>query len=157
MPNVQTLYDLSSQIFYVDETDVLQVLQSTTYQLEVLDGTPALKATMVYKDPMGTTSSTLHRINDLDLNVTSPSGVVYWGNNGLREDLWSSPDGSPDTIDTVENVFVQNPEAGFWTVTVIASEINQDSHLETPEIDADYALVVSGVNVPTAQGPFRSQ
>ena len=157
LPNVQTLYDLSSQIFYVDETDALQVLQSSTYQLEVLDGTPALKATMVYKDPMGTTSSTLHRINDLDLNVTSPSGVVYWGNNGLREDLWSSPDGSPDTIDTVENVFVQNPEAGFWTVTVIASEINQDSHPETPEIDADYALVVSGVNVPTAQGPFRSQ
>ena len=157
LPNVQTLYDLSSQIFYVDETDVLQVLQSTTYQLEVLDGTPALKATMVYKDPMGTTSSTLHRINDLDLNVTSPSGVIYWGNNGLREDLSSSPDGTPDTLDTVENVFVQNPEAGFWTVTVIASEINQDSHPETPEIDADYALVVSGVNVPTAQGPFRSQ
>jgi len=151
MPNVQSLYDLSSQIFWVNETDVLQQLQSTTYALEVLDGTPALKATMVYKDLMGTTSSTLHRINDLDLQVTSPSGVVYWGNNGLREGLWSAPDGDADHLDTVENVFVQNPEAGIWSVTVIATEINQDSHPATPEIDADYALVVSGINVPTAR------
>jgi len=151
LPNVQNLYDLSTQIFYVDESDVLQQLQSTTYTLEVLDGTPALKATMVYKDPMGTTSSTLHRINDLDLQVTSPSGVVYWGNNGLREGLWSTEGGDPDPLDTVENVFVQNPEPGLWNVTVIATEINQDSHPATPEIDADYSLVVSGINVGTAR------
>jgi len=117
-----------------------------------------LKATMVYKDPMGTTSSTLHRINDLDLQVTSPSGVVYWGNNGLREAMWSSPGGSPDNLDTVENVFVQNPEPGFWTVQVTATEINQDSHPATLELDADYALVVSGVSVPTAtQAPAKTQ
>jgi hypothetical protein len=106
---------------------------------------------MVYKDPMGTTSSTLHRINDLDLQVTSPSGIVYWGNGGLREGLWSTEGGDPDPLDTVENVFVQNPEPGLWTVTVIATEINQDSHPATPELDADYALVVSGINVPTAR------
>ncbi len=156
MPNVQSLYDLSTQTLWVNETDVLQQLQSTTYTLEVLDGTPALKATMVYKDPMGTTSSTLHRINDLDLQVTSPSGIVYWGNNGLREGLWSTEGGDPDPLDTVENVFVQNPEVGLWSVTVIAREINQDSHPETPEIDADYALVVSGINVPTARA-LKSQ
>ncbi len=151
MPNVQNLYDLSTQIFYVDESDVLQQLQSTTYTLEVLDGTPALKATMVYKDPRGNPASTLARINDLDLQVTSPSGIVYWGNNGLREGMWSTEGGDPDDLDTIENVFVQNPEAGLWSVTVIATEINQDSHPATPEIDADYALVVSGVNVATAR------
>ena len=157
LPSVQNLYDLSSQIFYVNETDVLQQFQSTSYQLEVLDGTPALKATMVYKDPMGTTSSTLHRINDLDLMLTSPSGIVYWGNNGLLAAMWSSPDGSADSKDTVENVFVQDPETGFWNITVIATEINQDSHPDTPDVDADYALVVSGVNVATARGPIREQ
>jgi hypothetical protein len=150
LPSVKNLYDLRGQIFYVDETDVLQPLASTTYQLTVLDATPALKATMVYKDPMGTTSSTLHRINDLDLQVVSPSGAVYWGNNGLREGQWSTPDGSPDPLDTVENVFVQNPEAGIWSITVIATEINQDSHPATPELDADYSLVVSGVSLGAA-------
>ena len=48
-------------------------------------------------------------------------------------------------IDTVENVFVQNPEPGDWVIEIHADEINQDGHVETPEIDADYALVVSGV------------
>jgi len=112
---------------------------------------------MVYKDPMGTTSSTLHRINDLDLMLTSPSGIVYWGNNGLLGAMWSSPDGNPDPLDTVENVFVQNPETGFWNITVIAREINQDSHPDTPDIDADYALVVSGINIATARGPIKEQ
>ena len=35
----------------------------------------------------------------------------------------------------------------MWTVEVIASEINEDSHVETPEVDADFALVVSGGRV----------
>src|SRR5260370_36455937 len=105
---------------------------------------------MVYKEPMGTTSASLHRINDLDLQVTSPSGVVYWGNNGLLAGMWSVPGGEPDTKNTVENVFIETPEPGFWTVRVIASEINQDSHPATPELDADYALVVSGGNIAAA-------
>jgi len=76
--------------------------------------------------------------------VTSPTGTNYWGNHGLIDGLWSTPGGTANTIDTVENVFVQSPQAGDWTIEVIASELVQDSHVETPAIDADYALVVSG-------------
>jgi len=129
----------------VDETDVLQNLETRAYTATVASNAPPLKATLVYKDPMGTTSSSQHRINDLTLKLTSPSGVVYWGNNGLLEGMWSAPGGEPDTKNTVENVFIETPEPGDWTVEVIASEINQDSHPQTPEVDADYALVVSGI------------
>ena len=155
LPSVANLYDLSSQIFFVDQTDVLQEMQSTEYDLEVVADTPALKATMVYKDPMGTTSSTLHRINDLDLKLTSPSGEVYWGNNGLRQGVWSMPGGNPDPIDTVENVFVPDPEVGYWAVEVIAREINQNCYREKTQLGCDYALVVSGVVVPTVKGPIK--
>ena len=74
-------------------------------------------------------------------SVTSPapSGTSDWGNNGLHEGNWSVPGGVANDVDTVENVFVQNPEAGLWTVEVLASEINEDAHLETPQIDADFA------------------
>ncbi|MCK5260983.1 MAG: PKD domain-containing protein, partial [Thermoplasmatales archaeon] len=64
--------------------------------------------------------------------------------------VWSTPDGNPDTKNTVECVFVENPEPGAWTVEVHADEIIQDSHVETPELDADYALVVS----PVMSGPY---
>lgn len=156
LPNVENLYDLRDSLFVVDETDVLQNLGSTTYQLSVAPDTPAFKATLVYLDPAGTTSSSQHRINDLTLEVTSPSADTYFGNNGLLEGNESVAGGSPNTLDTVENVWVSTPEAGVWSVTVRADEINQDSHVETPAIDADYALVVSGVILSLFSDGFES-
>ena len=143
--NVANLYNLRDQFLVIDETDVLTNLGSTTHDVTVLSGTPSLKATLVYLDPAGTTSSSQHRINDLTLEVTSPGGTTYFGNNGLLDGNASVAGGAPNTIDTVENVWIPNPEPGVWQVKVRADEINQDSHVETPEIDADYALVVSGV------------
>ena len=98
-----------------------------------------------------------HAVNDLTLKVTAPNGITrYWGNCGLRAGNWSSAEcnsgdhpflSTPGTevIDTVENVFVQGPAPGTWTVYVIAEGgIAADAHLETPGVnDADFALVVS--------------
>ena len=148
-PDLQKMYDNAGDIFWVDETDVLGNLQSTTYDLDVTGSTAELKATMVYRDPGGTTSSTLHRINNLDLRVTSPSGTIYHGNNGLNSANYSASGGSANNVDTVENVFVANPQAGTWQVTVTAASLNQDSHPETGAVDADYALVVLGATPGT--------
>jgi hypothetical protein len=128
----------------VDESVPLALGQSAVYDLSVASGTSDLKATLVYPDPPGTTSSTLHRINDLNLKVTSPSGAVYHGNNGLLAGNWSVAGGSPNAVDTVENVFVPAPEAGTWRVEVSAAEVNQDAHLATGAADAVFALVVTG-------------
>ncbi len=145
LPDLQRTYDLRDELFIVNEDVVLENLDTASFDLVVEAQTPELRATMVYADTMGTTSSNQHRINDLSLKVTSPGGTVYWGNNGLNAGNFSTSGGSSNTIDTVENVFVQNPQAGTWTVDVIASEINEDSHVETSDVDADFALVVSGV------------
>ena len=145
-PDVRSAYDQRNKLFIVDETDVLLNLQTKSYRLYVGAGEPAFRASMVYSDPPGTTSATQHRIKDLTLKVTAPNGTVYYGNNGLLASNWSSPGGSPNTKDTVENVFVQNPGEGVWTVEVRGDEIVQDARLETSGVtDADFALVVSGV------------
>ncbi|MCH7872979.1 MAG: S8 family serine peptidase [Planctomycetes bacterium] len=145
MISLRKMYNHRDLMFIVDETDLLAPLGVNCYEVEVAAGENQLAVTMVYTDPMGPTSSTQHRINDLSLRVTSPGGVSYWGNNGLMTSNLSAPGGSSNTKDTVENVFVQNPEAGMWTVEVLGDEIIEDSHPETPELDADYALVVAGV------------
>jgi hypothetical protein len=103
-----------------------------------------LRVTLAYPDVPGTTSATLHRINDLSLRVVSPSGTIYHGNNGLLAGNYSTPGGSPNTIDTVENVLVPNAEVGTWTVEVRAAEINADAYPTTPAADAVFALVVTG-------------
>ena len=158
MPNVSTMYNQREDYYIIDESDILEPFEVSTHTVSVESGAPFLKITMTYADPAGNPSvQTQHRINDLTLKATSPSNVVYWGNNGLKEGVWSTPGGNADTKDTVECIFIENPEQGGWTIEVSADEIIQDSHVETPEMDADYALVISpvlsGPNPPTIDGP----
>src|SRR5690606_13709125 len=92
--------------------------------------------------------ASITRINNVDLTVTAPDGTVYRGNNGLGpgQGMWSTSGGNANNVDTVENVFIQNPAAGIWVIEVHASEINQDARTETPGVlDVDFALVASGV------------
>lgn len=145
LPDVGTLHDNKDSMLIVNETDLIVEGTSKSYDVTVPAGAGDLKATLVYLDPPGTTSASQHRINDLSLRVESPSGTVYWGNNGLLAGNWSTAGGNSNTIDVIENVFVQGAAAGTWTVEVFADELNQDGHVETGATDADFALVVSGV------------
>ncbi len=152
LPNVKNLYDVAklnnwSFPLVVDADSPLQDQASAQYIIKMTGSeTTWLKATMVYMDPPGSPTALISTVNDLDLQVTSPSGLVYWGNMGLLTGNWSVPGGSSDTVDTVENVFIQNAEKGDWKVRVIAKKIvidayptNQPSGAE----DAAYSLVVT--------------
>jgi serine protease AprX len=125
----------------VNETDLLITGQSRNYPVTV-NGQKTLRATLVYTDPAGSPTASVARVNDLTLRVTSPTGTVYFGNNGLQTGNVSTPGGSANTVDTVENVILDLPAAGTWQVEVVASQINADGHVETAATDADYALVV---------------
>ncbi len=152
-PNVQIARQRAANSFIVNEGTPLALNQSASYTVNVPAGETELKVTMIYPDPPGTTSATRHRINDLNLQVTSPGGTIYHGNNGLAAGNYSTSGGTPNAVDTVENVFVQNPAAGAWTVQVRAAEINQDAHLATPAADAVFALVVTGATGGGAPTP----
>ncbi len=157
MADVQSLYDMAQGNGWtfpilVDESAVIAPLATHGYNLNVTGSGP-LKATLVFADPPGVPGAAVQRINDLSLKVTSPTGTIYWGNNGLLSGLWSSSGGSSNTIDTVENVFIQSPESGTWTIEVLADEVVQDGHVETPAIDADYALIASGGDTAQVDPP----
>jgi serine protease AprX len=157
VPDVGRLMQMAAKTFIVNESDVLAALESTSYSIEVAAGEQRLNISMVYADPQGNPATpTQHRINDVDLKVTSPTGSVYWGNYGLTQphspggvhSNWSTASAvgvnNPDLKNTCENVNVFQPAAGTWTVEVIATQLVADGHLETPGIDVDYALVVVG-------------
>ncbi|WP_312877542.1 S8 family serine peptidase [Lentzea indica] len=126
----------------VNETDLVTTGQTRKYTVSSNGQTP-LRATLAYTDPAGSPTAAKATVNDLTLKVTAPNGTVYWGNNGLAAGNWSTAGGAANTVDTVENVFVQAPAAGTWTVEVVATSVNVDGHTETTATDADYALVVS--------------
>ncbi|MEC7584376.1 MAG: S8 family serine peptidase [Planctomycetota bacterium] len=143
-PDLQGMYDDRNKIFIVDETDVLTQNAASRWLITVGNGEPELKICMTYADPAGNPGATKHRINDLSIRVTAPDGTVYWGNNGLEDGNYSVAGGAEDDTNTIECVFVQNPAAGQWKVDVKATLVAQDSHVETPTVDADYGLVVRG-------------
>ena len=147
--DLRNLYDTAAETTIVDESVVLAPLASHSQPVTVALGDEQLRATLVYVDPMGVPGAGVHRINDLSLRLTSPTAVVYWGNNGLTAGNFSTPGGVSNELDTVENVFVANPEVGTWTVEVLADDVVADNHTETLEIDADFALVVSVVREGT--------
>jgi hypothetical protein len=145
------MYDLRENIYIIDESNILEPFEISQHNFYVESDTPALKVTMTYADTPGNPAvQTQHRINDLSLKVISPSNTFYWGNNGLLEGIWSTEGGNPDTKNTVECVYIENPESGEWIIEISADEIIEDSHVETTELDADYALVIS----PVLSGPY---
>jgi hypothetical protein len=140
-PDVKRLYEARDRMFIVNEDVKLANFENARYSVDVGAGEPELKISMVYKDPPALVSAAKAQVNDLDLKVTAPDGTVYWGNVGLLDGIYSKPGGEPDRIDTVENVFVQNPQAGRWTIEVIGQAINQPV---AGDPKASFALVALG-------------
>ena len=148
-PNIATLYDVAMMHDWklpvlVDESDPISPFEIVSYSVSVgLADNTYLKVTLVYRDPIPPVSSSKQLINNLDLQVVSPSGVIYWGNNGLNVSPCSTAGGTPSSIDNVENVFVCEAEAGQWTINILGTEIIEDTYPENDILDAIYSLVVT--------------
>ena len=165
MPQVFDLLNRGDGLLVVDESRPLQNLAAERFEVVVSPGQTELRATLVFTDPPGSSSSTKNTINDLTLCITSPSKVSYWGNEGLYDGNESTTGGAADSVNTTEQVWLTDPEPGVWTIYVYADAVIQDAHVETPEIDADYALVVGpvepvskdvGASLPAQGGPTLS-
>ncbi len=92
---------------------------TVTYQVVVPGGTSELKITMAWDDVAGTPNVNPNLVNDLDLVVMSPSSVrAYpWTLNPTSPSS-SAVRNQADHTNNIEQVLVDNPEAGTWTVTV---------------------------------------
>ncbi|MCB9877437.1 MAG: S8 family serine peptidase [Planctomycetes bacterium] len=146
-PNVGDLYSRRDRIAIVPED--VPIVQGATheYRFEVLPGETDLKVVMTYLDPAGNPAAAFDRVNDLNLRVESPAGLLYWGNYGLEgssQTNHSTNGGVSDSRDTVECAFFNNPIAGVWTVRISAPTLTTDANVATGATDATYALVVNG-------------
>ncbi len=89
-----------------------------TYTFDVELGA-GLDVTLAWNDDKGSAvanQSASRLVNDLDLSVTSPDGVVYLGNQFISG--FSSSGGSEDRVNNLERIKIQSAISGVWTVTV---------------------------------------
>ncbi|MFK7758891.1 MAG: S8 family serine peptidase [Phycisphaerales bacterium] len=98
---------------------------SRSYTIEVDPGQTEFKVTVVWDDPAGAPNVNPALVNDLDLVVVDPSGTRHYP--------WTLNPESPsagavrtqeDHLNNIEQVFVENPQAGLWQVQVVGFEIN---------------------------------
>lgn len=144
--DVGNVYNIGRDHFIVDEDVSLETGETVSYKIIPTEDIP-LKISLVWTDVPGTTSSSQHLVNNLDLKVTDPNGDTYYGNVGLLTSKWSSKGGNPDTLNNVENVFIEDPISGIWTIEIEAENIALDGNSETQDVDQNFALVASGAKI----------
>jgi PKD repeat protein/subtilisin family serine protease len=129
---------------YVDDTGGLQTGEVASHQFAVGSGATHFKVTLVWTDYPSSETAYKHLVNNLNLVVRPPPvGDSYLGNR--FQGGWSITGGLPDKYNNVENVYVQGPQAGTWTVEVEGFNV--------PYGPQPFALVVDGADFnspPTA-------
>ncbi|MGK0303428.1 MAG: serine protease AprX, partial [Planctomycetota bacterium] len=143
-PNLQNMWENRGKTFLIDETSVLMPGAADAWQITVAPNEPELRVCLHWNEPSGNPAAAQHLVNNLSLRVMDPNGNQYWGNAGLKDGVWSVLGGNEDVLNSVENVFIQNPIAGDWYVQVLATSIVMDNRVETNAVDADYGLVCVG-------------
>ena len=116
---------------FVDEGTGLATGGTQTFNVTPTGG--PLKVTLVWSDYPSTETATINLVNDLDLTVSGGSGT-FLGN--VFSGGWSATGGSADRRNNVENVYIQSPGAGTYTLTVNAYNV--------PNGPQKFALVVDG-------------
>lgn len=102
-------------------------------RVDVVAGQP-LKVTLAWADAPAEINASYVPVNDLDLRVVSPLGVMYLGN--VFSGGQSAPGGSADPLNNLEQVLINAPEAGEWTIQVTGAAVNVGAQ--------GFALVVTG-------------
>lgn len=111
-------------------------------KITVPAGMPVLKVTVGWLDAFAGGTAAKRLIHDLDAVLTSPSGMDYfpWTLDAANPHNFAVQ-GWPNDEDNIEQVLVNNPEAGEWTLTVTGTSVSD------PDLNVQGYVVVSDANV----------
>ncbi|MCB1049404.1 MAG: S8 family serine peptidase [Acidobacteria bacterium] len=116
--------------------------ETETFQIQVSSGSEPLRVCMVFTAPPATAGTSSPVSNDLDLIVTEPDGTTFYLGNVFASGH-SMTGGGPDPINNVEQVWVDNPTPGQWTIEVVGTDVNVGLQ--------GFALAATGDLVASAQ------
>ncbi|MBI5227567.1 S8 family serine peptidase [Candidatus Micrarchaeota archaeon] len=107
--------------------------------------------TLAYYDPPGAIGASAI-INDLDLELVSPSGKIFRAGAPSFLNGQSRPNGPKDSINNVEKLIIKKPEDGFYNLTIRAATI-------APTTSAQFAVVYSqtvGIDPANADDEYKT-
>jgi outer membrane protein assembly factor BamB len=118
-----------------DVTPGLVTGGSDAYTFDVSGDANPLIVTLVWTDPPALSGAGSKLVNNLDLEVKSPSAAQYLPNRRNTQGT------STDTVNTVEQVIVTSPASGAWSIRVLGTSVPGFAGATTQP----YALVISGL------------
>ncbi len=129
-----TIMALQNDLYEViDDNAGLAGGANVSYEKKVTHSGAPLKVTLAWTDPAASPGARSALVNNLDLEVTGPDGVKYYGNDfdykGVR-----------DIRNNVEQVYIPAPAPGTYIVVVRGSSVQQDAS-PAKGVNQDYALV----------------
>ncbi len=128
--------------------------QGLVQTVQVVDSSKPLKVVVAWTDQFASLSAGDTLVNDLDLRVIDPNGLMYRGNKFV--DGRSTTGGLPDRFNNIEAVFIENPPKGLYSVAVEAAQINGDALPgQGGPLEQDFALFVQNAAAQTRQGVVR--
>jgi subtilisin family serine protease/uncharacterized membrane protein len=134
-----TLAPNNGRGIWVDDRSVLSSTgNSKSYLFNITTPNQPFKTVVSWSDERGSRFSNTQLVNNLNLLITSPSGVEYKGNEFSQGR--SIQGGTYDTLNNVEVVLVDSAEIGLWTV-----KVTDAGHSGTKS--QPFAIAVSGVGV----------
>jgi subtilisin family serine protease len=139
--NVTRVINPPAPVEYWDQTQTFAATgQSFSVTLGVPNPALPVKCTLAWTDAAGAIGANPALVKNLDLKVVDGAST-YLGNRFTAG--WSVTGGTPDTLNNLENVFIQSP-GGSVDVTVSATAINGDGvPYNGDPTDQDFALVCS--------------
>lgn len=122
------------KLYVHDEEMGLTTGEMVSYEVGVESKNRPLRVSLAWTDAPPEMGAAKQLVNNLDLEVYDPSGVLYAGNN--LADNYSVADVTPDAVNIIEIVRIKRPTAGTWSVRIKAAEV--------PDGPQPYALVITG-------------
>jgi hypothetical protein len=122
--------DVDSVLYFAGDSRRLIISDDTTgvatgeykrLQFMVSTAMP-LRVALAWTDTAAAPAANPTLVNDLNLELTAPSGTVYRGNQYSGGQSVANP-GSWDTRNTEECARVNAPETGVWTLRVLAYQV----------------------------------
>ncbi len=151
--NLPNSVPVTNSVFYLDQspTNALATGDSHTFLVTVPSASTnlPLRVTLAWTDPAGNPAAAIKLVNNLDLVVSNvATNIVYYGNDipagSVFNSLGNTNSPNLDTINPEENVFLQAPLAGSYSVTVIGRGVNVNAvTAQTNNVVQDYALAIS--------------
>lgn len=116
------------------------------FSIDVAASTEPLRVTLVWSEPPGTAGAANPIVNNLNLSVIAPDSTTFLGN--VFTGGQSTPGGTADAINNVEQVLIANPAVGTWTIRVGAPAVNVGSPGQGFAVVATARTSVPAIQVP---------